>query len=249
MRAFAVHALALPALALCACVHTHAASDPIVTDRPDQTEGTDLVPAGWTQLEAGMTAYNPGRGDSYRTVGEGLLRIRAAPRLEARIGIPSVITTSRASHEFGDGGLEIKTPLFIPKKETSRAMPALSLLASTSVSTHWSREPVFGTPQVILAASWSLSERVDLASNLVALPFASHTGDRVQGITLSAGFDLTDRLGSYAEVYNLGEPTVNGGLTYRVTPDFQVDARVGVTGFTWSWDRGSFVGVGFGTRW
>jgi hypothetical protein len=249
MRAHDVYALVLPSLALCACVHSRAATGPIVTDRPDQTEGTQLVPPGWTQLEAGMTAYKPGLGKSYQTVGEALIRVLAAPRLEARLGIPSVITTSGADRELSDGGLEIKTPLLLPTKEASRAVPALSLLASTSISTHWSREPVFGTPQLILAASWSLSERADLASNIVALPFASQASDRLHGITLSAGFDFTDRFGSYAEVYNLGEPTANGGVTYRVTPNFQVDARAGVTGFTWPRKRGSFVGVGFGTRW
>ena len=248
MRKLGVYTVIWPSLALCACVHTRATPGPIVTDRPDQTEGTDLVAPGWTQLEAGMTAYVPRRGARTRSLGEGLLRYRVLPRLEARVDIPSIVMTTGAKREFGDGGLGIKTPLLIPGEGASRAVPALSFLASTSVSKNWSKGPAFGTPEVILASSWELSDRVELAGNVVGRPFASQSGDRWEGISVTAGFDLTDRLGSYAEVYNLGTPTVNGGLTYRITPDFQVDGRVGVSGYG-DRDRITFVGVGFGTRW
>jgi hypothetical protein len=247
IRRSAFYAVVVPSLSLCGCVHTRAVPGPIVTDRPDQTEGTDLVAPGWTQLEAGMTAYVPRHGARTRSLGEGLLRYRVLPRLEARVDIPSIVMTSGAKREFGDGGLGIKTPLLIPGEGASRAVPALSLLASTSVSTNWSTGPAFGTPEVILASSWELSDRVELAGNVVGRPFASRSGDKWEGISLSGGVDITDRLGSYAEVYNLGTPAVNGGLTYRLTPDFQVDGRVGVMGL--NRDRTTFVGVGFGTRW
>ena len=195
-----------------------------------------------------MTAYVPRYGARTRSLGEGLLRYGVLPRLEARVDIPSIVLTTGAKREFGDGGLGVKTPLLIPAEGASRAVPALSLLASTSVSTNWSMGPALGTPEIILASSWELSDRVGLAANVVGRPFATQSRDRWEGISVSAGFDLTDRLGSYAEVYNLGTPAVNGGLTYRVTPNFQVDGRVGVSGYRDRY-RSTFVGVGFGTRW
>jgi hypothetical protein len=248
MRRFAFYIVVVPSLSLCACVHTLAAPGPIVTDRPDQTEGTGLVAPGWTQLEAGMTAYVPSRRERSQSLGEGLLRYRVLPRLEARADIPSIVLTSGAKREFGDGGLGIKTPLLIPAEGASRAVPALSLLASTSVSTNWSRGPALETPEIILASSWEFSDRVGLAANVVGRPFASRSGDMWEGISLSGGFDLTERLGSYAEAYNLGTPAVNTGLTYRLTPNFQVDGRIGVSGYS-DRDRIIFFGVGFGTRW
>ena len=248
MRRFAFSALLLSPLALCACVHTGAAPAPIVTDRPDQTEGTDLVAPGWMQLEAGVTAYLPRRAERSQTLGEGLLRYRVLPRLEARVDIPSIVMTSGAKHELGEGGLGIKTPLFIPAEGASRAVPALSILAATGVSTNWSTGPALGTPEVILASAWQLSNRVELAANVVGRPFASRSGDKWEGMSLSSGVDLTDRFGAYGEVYNLGTPAVNSGLTYRLTPNFQVDARAGMMGYR-STDRIYYFGVGFGTRW
>ena len=141
MRRPLLHTL-VASLALCACVHTRPAPEPIVTDRPDQTEGTDLVAAGWTQLEAGMTAYVPRRRENSQSFGEGLIRYRAAPRLEARVEIPSIITTAGMKREIGDGRLGFKTPLVIRTEGSPRALPALSFLASTSVSTNWSKGPV-----------------------------------------------------------------------------------------------------------
>jgi hypothetical protein len=102
---------------------------------------------------------------------------------------------------------------------------------------------------VILAAAWSLSDRMELAGNVVTQPFARGSGAQWVGITVATGVELTDRLGTYAEVYNLGTPTANGGVTYRLTPNFQLDARAGVIGLMNQRSRGGFVGVGFATRW
>lgn len=243
---------AIVAVALSACAHVHSVSAPIVTDRPDQTEGTALVARGWTQLEAGVTAYGSGRAPATRSFGEALLRYGVAPRFEARFDLPSVITTTGSAHELSEGGVGFKTALLIPAEHASHAVPAVSLLASTGISTHWSRGTALGTPEVILASSWGLSDRADLSANVVTLPFAGGAGASWVGLTLSAGFDLTDRLGAYAEVYNLGSPTANGGVTWRVTPGFQVDARLGLTDLMAPRARGGptgLAGVGFGTRW
>ncbi|HSK75218.1 MAG TPA: transporter, partial [Thermoanaerobaculia bacterium] len=53
--------------------------------------------------------------------------------------------------------------------------------------------------------------------------------------SLSNGFSLTDRLGAYLEYYAFSEETLdgpsthylNGGFTWSLSPDLQLDARVG----------------------
>ena len=236
-------------LIVCACARVHAPPAPIATDRPDKTEGTGLVAPGWTQVEAGLTSYTPSAGNRSLEIGEALFRYGVAKRLEARFEIPSIIRTEGSDVEYGEGGLGIKTPLFSRATTTSRAIPDLSLLASTGVSTHWSDGPALSTPELILAAAWEVTERIELASNLVVQPFATGSDHTWVGSTLALGVGLTERLGSYLEGYNLGVRTINGGITYRVRDNFQLDARAGVLGWGYSYRGVRFVGVGFGTRW
>lgn len=240
----------LLACAVSACVHSRAAAPgPIVTDRPDQTEGTALVSPGWWQVEGGVTEYKPKVGADTREAGELLLRYGVGRRFEARFELPSIITGTGIRREWSEGGLGFKTPLLVPSPGASRAVPALSLLAATGVSTHWSDGPALRTPELILAAGWGLTDQWDVSANVVTQPFSRYAADHFIGTTLSTGYEFNDRLGAYAEVYSLGVGTLNGGLTYRLTPDFQVDARIGRTNY-WQVDRSTtFTGVGFGVRW
>lgn len=243
---------ALLAWALCgmsACGHQRVMPGPIVTDRPDQTEGTDLVAPGWWQAEGGVTAFTPRSGPQSREIGELLLRYGAGPRFEARVEMPSVITSQARRREVSEGALGFKTPIVVPRVGASRAIPAISLLASTSVSTHWADGPVLSTPEVIVAGGWGLSDRWDVSANLVSMPFSRYATDRFVGLTFTTGLAINERLGTYAEIYNLGVPTLNGGLTYRLTPGFQVDARLGLADANSARDRTVFTGAGFGVRW
>jgi hypothetical protein len=236
--------LSILACTLSACAHTRAmAPGPIVTDRPDQTEGTDLVSPGWSQVEGGITAFSPRRGPDSRQAGEVLLRYGVASRFEARAELPSVMTSRNRRREFTDGSLGFKTPLLVPRSDASRAVPALSLLAAMGVSTQWGNGVALRTPEVILAAGWGLTDRWDVSANIVTDPFSRYASNHFVGTTLATGYEFNDRLGSYAEIYALDVPAVNGGLTYRLTPDFQVDARIGRTAST------LFTGVGLGVRW
>jgi hypothetical protein len=220
-----------------------------VTDRPDQTEGTDLVAPGWWQAEGGVTEYRPKYGANTREAGEVLLRYGVGRRFEARLELPSVITRAGTRREFSKGWLGFKTPLLIPRSGASRAVPALSLLAATGVSTRWTDGPALTTPEVILAAGWELTERWDLSANVASYPFSRYATDHLEGISLSTGYAVNDRLGMYLETYDFDGPTLNGGLTYRLTPNFQVDARIGRMNY-WRTARSTlFTGVGFGVRW
>ncbi len=82
---------------------------------------------------------------------------------------------------------------------------------------------------------WDLSERVALSSNL-NYAYLSESGDRYGEFSGSAslGFSLSDKVGSYLEVFGFfpggkraNSRFINGGFTYLISNDFQLDARVG----------------------
>jgi hypothetical protein len=234
------------------------ASGPIVTDRPDFTEGTATVPVGMAQLENGYTATREAdvRG---QTIGEGLLRIAVAERAEIRLGVNSYATTkagpTRAAG-FEDPSVGFKLRLVAPDAARSRLVPELSLLGVTTLPSR--RGPFREStvqPEAKLAAGWEVSERVGLSSNL---GFGSATESRRRFSQLSAsgslGYAVSARVGAFAEYYGLTAGPgaglahyFDGGVTYLLTPNLQVDARGGAGANGPAPDR--LWGVGLSTRW
>lgn len=229
--------------------------EPIETDRPDQTESATLVPAGMVQVEGGATASRSGAVHT-ASYGETLVRIGVLPALELRIE-PLTQTTSRIAGRPSTGGLEdaavgIKTPLY-RRDSAQRRLPDVSLLVAASLPT--GARPFRGEglqPEAKLAAQWSLADRVGLATNLTARR-GREAGESYweRGATASFGFDITERTGSYLEWYAVRDGrevkarrVLNGGLTYKVTADFQIDGRIGRA----EGERGGMIGVGMGRR-
>lgn len=228
---------------------------PLVTDRPDFTESAVTVPRGDVQLESGYTFTRAGDADEH-TLGEVLLRVGLADRLEARIGLGSHAWIGAAGEDpsgFEDPSLGFKA--ILAREETAGV--AAAVLAGTTLPVgdgdvgedDWQ-------PEVKLAVSRGLSEVVALAAN-AGYARASEEGEGFdQGsASLSLGMGLSDRWGAYAEAYGTfpvtrsgdDEAVLNGGFTFLVHPLLQLDARAGA-GLT---DAAPdfFVGLGIARRW
>ncbi len=90
-------------------------------------------------------------------------------------------------------------------------------------------------PEAKLLLGSDLSERVSLSSNLNAA-YRSEEGERFGALSgsVSLGVGVTERVGSDVELFGFspaGRPDsrfINGGLTYLLNDDFQVDARLGL---------------------
>jgi|CXWL01.1.fsa_nt_gi hypothetical protein len=205
---------------------------PLVTDRPDFTESAATVPAGLRQLEFGVTAERFD-GETLWTAGEALFRLGLSDRWELRLAAPSH-QSGPGPDGFGDGSVGAKL-LIEPESEGAR--PAVALIVATSVP---SGEAPFRSdswqPEVKLCLAWDLDSGLGLAANLNAArpDDDGRRFDQVSG-SLSLGLELAPRLGAFFEWFgysaevNDGDPTnyLNAGLTYRVSDDFQFDARIG----------------------
>ena len=243
-------------MALAACAPHLEPLTPISTDRPDHTEGVELVPVGIVQVEGGATTARSG-GVRTTSYGEVLVRVGVADRLELRIE-PLTHTTVRAAGAPSVGGLDdmavgFKTPLFTPDS-AARFVPDVSLLLATSIPTgaHFLRADG-AQPEAVLAAAWSLTSRLGLATNLT-LQRGSASGERYweRGASASAGIGLSERAGSYVEWYAIRDSrddaaaqVFNGGLTWRLSSDLQLDARAG----RGTRNEGTFAGIGIARRW
>lgn len=204
------------------------AAAPMVTDRPDFTESAVAVRR--VQLEAGWTVETAAGADAH-AVGEALVRIPAARGLELRVGLPSWLAVGAPAEDgFGDASVGAKLEL-----AGADGGPGVALLAGTSfpVGERGSEGPA---PQALLAVDVPLGPRLGLGLNAGAASPEDAAGRFVEAVgSVALGLDAGGALGVFAELYGLGrsdgredEIVADGGLTLALSPDLQLDARVGV---------------------
>ncbi len=244
--------LASPAAAL-------AQGEPLVTDRPDFTESTALVPLRRVQVEGGYTFERDG-AERRHSVGEVLVRVGVAAPLELRIGLSSYALARAPGADLSgveDSSLGVKLRLLRRADGAPGVVPDASLIVASSLPTGARALRSDGAqPEAKLALGWSLSERVSLASNLnYAAVRADDARHGELGGSASVAVSLAERVGGYAEYFGF-VPTapgmerpqyLNGGLTFLLSDDFQVDARVGRGIGAAGGDY--FLGVGIARRW
>lgn len=228
------------------------------TDRPDFTEGTSTVPDGAIQLEAGYTYATAGDLSGHQ-VGEALIRFGLIPGLELRAELPSYQKVSGEVGPFefdesgwSDAGVGMKLGLY--EADMAEGLPSLSLLLGTSLPTG---DDPFGAerwePEAILALGWEFAPRVELGANVGFAQRALNEDDSYDEFFASVALELpvTSSIGAFVEYFGIRPDTdfdtesdyVDGGLTFLLSPTFQLDGRVG---FNLDGDADEmFFGVGF----
>jgi hypothetical protein len=191
-------------------------NDPIVTDRPDFTEASSPVGAGVLQAEMGYTYYYDGAASphtSSHVYPELLLRAGVlADWLELRVAQTLVAfdEPGNSSTGFADTYLGVKLGI-VPQKGL---LPELSIVPQLTVPT--------GTPE----------ERAD--NVLYGVNFLYSWSILSQALVTGTRWDSL--WGSYVEWFALfadsaigGEDVhyANGGITYLLTKDIQLDVRFG----------------------
>lgn len=233
---------------------------PLVTDRPDATESSETVRPGRVQLEGGYTFLDAGAVEEH-SFGEVLARVGIVERLELRIGLNSFTRvdapTGRLSG-LSDTSLGLKAKLLQGRGQGLRH-PTIAVLATTSLPTGADElSSDAAEPELRLATAWELSDRLDLAYNVgwgwLNDPVSDERFSEFLA-SVALGYGLSDRWGAFVEYFGFypedeagpDENFVDGGLTYLLTPDLQLDGRVG-----YRLDAGSedlFVGFGTSVRW
>ena len=110
---------------------------------------------------------------------------------------------------------------------------------------------------VVGVYSWELTDRISLGGNTGGY-FIAPGGDYFNCFSqsIAVSFSVTERFGVYQEWFMLAysgaedsrpEHYYDGGVTYLITPNFQLDWRAGV-GLTEA-SADFFTGTGFAVRW
>ena len=241
--------------------------EPLETDRPDFVEASSLVPPGRVQLESGYTFVQDRSGGVSTTghaVPQFVWRIGLTERFEARIvwdagylferEVDRGAGTITRRSGGGDMDLGLKTALLKPNGWIPEACLISTLSVPTGADEFSSRKT---QPKLNLLYGWDLTDDLSFAGS-TGLQYLFADDDNFTQISqaFTTGYSITEKLGMYVEWFSFyydgavgAKPQhyADSGFTYKFTPNFQVDIRVGV-GLNEAADD-LFTGVGYAVRW
>ena len=247
-------------------------SGPLVTDRPDFTESTDAVPRGHFQLEMGYTfTYDREKTDRVRdhTAPEFLLRVGLFDDFELRLGWDGYSwsenlfegrtragrSVTREDSTQGSNDLSIGFKYkFLEQAGLRPHFGVIGALSAPSGSAGVSSGGV--DPEAVLLWAYDVTDWFSVAGNVgLAVPTGADGRFFQTSSSVALAFALTDELGTYVEYFGFypnandsdAAHSLNGGFTYLITDNFQLDVRAGF-GLNEEADD-FFTGVGFSWRW
>jgi len=219
--------------------------EPLVSDRPDFTEASTTVGRGVTQLEMGYTLFADD-GGGVRS------RSHSYPELLARIGVladwfelrvgynnASLKENFNALTRSVSGGEDLYLGAKLALTSQYGILPEMVLLPQMTVPTG---HPAFTAGKVLPGLSWlygwDVLEWLSFAGSTQANMAVDDVDDYVElAQSLTIGYSLTERLGAYTEWFVFApagaltartQHYADGGFTYRVTNNFQLDIRAGL---------------------
>ncbi len=222
-------------------------SAPLVSDRPDFTEASSTVGVHVAQLEFGYTYFHDdaaGTSVDIHLFPEALLRYGIyRDWLELRIGLTYIeeTTETAVASTALRGAEDLYLGFKIGLTPQDGIKPEMALIPQAFVPTG-SAGINHGTvlPGVNWIYGWEVNDRISTAGS-------TQINRRVDGATdatfyrvaqsWTVALSVTERLGTYAEWFalfptgadtKLPEHYFNGGMTFLVTDNFQLDVRAGV---------------------
>jgi len=212
---------------------------PLVTDRPDFTESSDVIPVRWLQFESGVTFESDGSG-VFRTrsvsAPAALLRVGLGFRTELRIGAEGYVLerqeTGRSSG-YADVELSAKVRLLM-ESHAGFDLSVIPIVSFPAGDPGFSSEGVDPTVKVTwgreLPAGFWIGGNVNFAW---ITEQGSHFSQ--QALSLSTSHELGRGWSGYAEIYGFTKVsrsegagiTVNGGVSRPFAGRVQIDFEAG----------------------
>lgn len=214
----------------------------LITDRPDQTESSAVVPHKYFQLETGISLekdkFGPAANETeYQMVhfGSTLLRYGLMDFMELRfgteLGIEKLENNFDKEEISGLNGVHLGTKIYLSNENGFVPQAAMIVSAGLPIG-----EEEFVSdavePKLQFAFSHTLTEKLGLGYNL-GVEWPDKT--RAVGIySCALGFGISKTVGTFIESYgNFGrgmKPIIqfDSGLTFLTARNFQLDMSFGI---------------------
>jgi hypothetical protein len=201
-----------------------AASQSLVTDRPDFTESAITIPKGSVQVESGLTVSKI--GDIRTTNGpELLLRWGLAGQVEVRLQSPDFVFENGSSG-VGDPSVGFKIAF------SHISSWSIAAIAATSIPVGESGEPSRDFEPLLILTFGKEFGQLSFGSQIEGT-WDGSSEQILLGGTLVLGTPLSDRIGAFAEATVSQEPigivavSAHSGLTLSVSHLVQLDLHLG----------------------
>jgi hypothetical protein len=220
-----------------ACSYCCAQVQDIATDRPDQANAPVLVPQGALQIETGVMIEKDNlQKQEYinYAYNNTLLKFGVNENFEARLalgyfGVKTVSDQIPIRKGFGPVAIGVKIKL----ADQQTVWPQVALITNVTLKTGAEEfQPPFTSTDVTLAISRSVGGKFSTTINS-GVEWNGETPEAVWLYALSAGYILTDKLGTFVELYGFfpeahhAEHRADFGITYKLLPRLQLDASGG----------------------
>ncbi len=240
-------------LAISLNVFTQEQLPDMATDRPDQTEASSIVPHKHIQLESGFVYEFTNKLQDNITYNTSLFRYGLLKQAELRFQADYTGIKYNGGDSLVNGFAPLKVGTKIYITEEKGLLPEISVIVGFLLPNigKKSLQAPYTTPAFRIAASHSVTEMFSLGCN-VGAEWGGTELFPDYFYSLVGAFSVTDKLGAFIEGYGYlpeiggGSLLGDGGLTYKITPDFQLDVSAGL-GITKD-APGGFVNAGFSWR-
>ncbi len=258
--------LVLVALAAATSAVRAVTDEPLVTDRPDITESSRVVGSWRWQIEtsAQRSQFKLDPVDTETWSIPTLFRFGLGSKLELRVASDIYSTTNfqvagvDALRMSGFAPIELGLKWHIWAGAERTIAPSLGFLVHVKLP---SGSTVFklrnSESSAVLAADWDLTDRISLGVNAGVDEFEEDNGKVrfSELLTGALGYGITDATSAFIELASSGIGLssverillLDGGLTYLVSPDMQLDTAIGF-GLTRESDPDLFFTIGFSYR-
>ncbi len=205
---------------------------PIQLDRPDQTECPFIVPKGYLQAENGLTFENLSKENKSLAYPTILWKLGISKNFELRL-ITELVTESNYN-ETTTGIMPITVGFKANIAEEKGIIPTTSFIGHLTVPNSASKsfDIKYFAPAFRFTMQHTLSKKFSLGYNFGA-EWNGETPESIFIYTLTTGFAVSERLGSYIEVYGFLpqnesiDNRIDGGLTYLINKNIMIDISGG----------------------
>jgi hypothetical protein len=228
--------------AFCAVIitmHISVVAQPkIWTDRPDQSNTPMIIPKGSLQVETGFVKQRELQSTASitnYTFNATLIKFGANEHFEFQVNAAYFGTREYSQNESHSGFGPLAVGVKIKLADENRFWPQAAVIAHVNFKT--GSQPfndTHTTGDLTLSFAHELSGKISLCYNS-GVTWNGDTAEATFLFTGSIGYTITQRLGIFVEAYSQfpenGSPCHNadGGVTFKVTPVFQLDCSAGMS--------------------
>ncbi|MBR0532524.1 MAG: transporter [Bacteroidales bacterium] len=202
----------------------------ISADRPGALTGTDIMPRFKLQWETGMGVESDSDAPYTITLNSSLLRFGLFERAELRVGTDFLLSNIGKSMKPGFDVAPISVGLKTNLHEGSGIIPSIAFLTEMRTP-HMGMKvllPAHLAPSFHLLFENPLNDRLSLGYN-VGAEWDGETATPTTLLGLGVYYDLSERIGTFAETYNYFHPVENDqyltefGFTWLLSRRVQAD--------------------------